>query len=207
VTVDDVVDVLIEESTEDVQLLGGVQPLENPYLETSFWTLTHKRGLWLLVLFVVSMLTGNILQHSQDVLAKTLSLVLFVPLITSTGGNTGSQSASLLIRALAVEEIRASHVLRVAVREILMGLALGTFLGILGYGRALLWHAGPHVALVVSLTLVGVCVFGSLLGAMLPLLLKRMRVDPAIASSPFVASIVDVSGILLYMTVAHAVIR
>jgi magnesium transporter len=204
--VDDVVDVLIEESTEDVQMLGAVQPLENPYLETGFWTLAHKRGLWLLVLFVVTMLTGNVLQQSEDVLARTLSLVLFVPLITASGGNTGAQSATLLVRALAVEEIRRSDVFRVGLRELLMGLVLGAFLGALGYVRALLWDTGHAVALVVALTLVGVCVFGAFLGAMLPILLKRVKVDPAIASSPFVASIVDVSGILLYMTVATALL-
>jgi len=206
VTVDDVVDILIQESTEDVQMLGAVQPLENPYLETSFWTLARKRALWLLVLFVVSMFTGNVLDHSQEVIARTLSLVLFIPLITSTGGNTGAQSSSLLIRALAIGEIRRSDVFRIGMREIAMGLFLGAFLGVLGYWRAIFWDSGPAVAWVVALTLVGVCVFGSFLGAMLPILLERIKVDPAIASSPFVASIVDVSGILLYMVVATVVL-
>lgn len=206
VTVDDVVDVLIQESTEDVQMLGAVQPLENPYLETSFWTLARKRALWLLVLFVVSMFTGNVLDHSQEVIARTLSLVLFIPLITSTGGNTGAQSSSLLIRALAIGEVRRSDVFRIGMREIAMGLFLGVFLGALGYWRAIFWESGQTVAWVVALTLVGVCVFGSFLGAMLPILLERIKVDPAIASSPFVASIVDVSGILLYMVVASVML-
>jgi magnesium transporter len=206
VTVDDVVDVLIQESTEDVQMLGAVQPLENPYLETSFWTLARKRAIWLLVLFVVSMFTGNVLDHSQEVIARTLSLVLFIPLITSTGGNTGAQSSSLLIRALAIGEIRRGDVFRIGMREIAMGLFLGAFLGALGYWRAIFWESGQAVAWVVAFTLVGVCVFGSFLGAMLPILLERIKVDPAIASSPFVASIVDVSGILLYMAVASVVL-
>jgi magnesium transporter len=206
VTVDDVVDVLIQESTEDVQMLGAVQPLENPYLETSFWTLARKRALWLLVLFVVTMFTGNVLEHSGEVIARTLSLVLFIPLITSTGGNTGAQSSSLLIRALAIGEIRRSDVFRIGMREIAMGLFLGAFLGVLGFWRAIFWESGQAVAWVVALTLVGVCVFGSFLGAMLPILLERIKVDPAIASSPFVASIVDVSGILLYMAVATVIL-
>ncbi len=206
VTVDDVVDVLIQESTEDVQMLGAVQPLENPYLETSFWTLARKRALWLLVLFVVSMFTGNVLEHSEEVIARTLTLVLFIPLITATGGNTGAQSSSLLIRALAIGEIGRGHVLRIGLRETTMGLFLGAFLGTLGYWRALLWNSGHEVALIVAITLIGVCVFGSFVGAMLPILLERIKIDPAIASSPFVASIVDVSGILLYMAVASTIL-
>ena len=202
ITVDDMVDILIEENTEDVQRLGAVEPLDNPYFSTGFWEMAWKRGLWLCLLFTMGTLTGNVLQRSQEILASTLSLILFVPLVIASGGNSGAQSASLVIRALATGEVRVPDAFRVASREIGMGLALGLVLAVMGFVRALLWDTGYVVALVVSVTLIGVCTWGALLGSMLPLVLKKAGIDPAIASSPLVASMVDVSGILLYMTVA-----
>lgn len=206
VTVDDMVDVLIEENTEDAHRAGAIQPLENSYFETGFLTMARKRATWLLLLFLAELLTGSTLHHFSSILEGALALVLFVPLITSSGGNSGSQSATLITRALAVGEVHMGDFFRVVGREAGMGVALGAFLGLIGLLRALLWHTGTEVALVVALTLTGVVVIGTLVGASLPLLFKRIGLDPAITSSPFVASIVDVAGILLYLTIARAVL-
>ena len=206
VTVDDMVDVLIDENTEDAHRLGAVQPLENSYFETSFFTMVRKRATWLLLLFLAELLTGSTLHHFAAVLEGAIALVLFVPLITSSGGNSGSQSATLITRAIAVGEVRMSDFLRVVGREAGMGVALGAFLGLIGLLRAVLWHTGTDVAIVVALTLTGVVVIGTLVGAALPLAFKRIGLDPAITSSPFVASIVDVAGILLYLSIAQALL-
>ena len=206
VTVDDVVDVLIEEGTEDAQRMGGVQPLDDSYFETGFWTMFRKRGLWLTILFLVSILTGMILEQSEAVLAQALSLVTFLPLIIASGGNSGAQSATLVTRALAVGEVRVTDALRVAGREMSMGVALGLLLAVIGWATASVWQTGSAVAITVAVTLISVLVAGTLFGSMLPLLLKRMHVDPAIASSPFVASVVDITGILLYMSFARLIL-
>ncbi|MEZ4649622.1 MAG: magnesium transporter [Candidatus Eisenbacteria bacterium] len=207
ITVDDMVDILIEEGTEDAHRLGAVEPLDNPYFSTGFWEMAWKRGMWLCLLFFVTMFTGTVLQHSSDMLTHTLNLILFVPLVIASGGNSGAQSATLVTRALATGEVRVGNAIRVAGREIGMGLSLGFVLATLGFARALLWDTGDRVAWIVAITLICVCTWGALLGSMLPLLLKKAGIDPAIASSPFVASMVDVSGILLYMAVAHAILH
>jgi magnesium transporter len=206
VTVDDVVDILTEEATEDAQLQGAMQPLENPYFLTGFWEMTRKRGLWLLVLFLGELFTGNALRHFQGVLEHTLNLVFFIPLIMSSGGNSGSQSASLITRSLAVGEVRVRDIMRVAGREVGTGLALGVVLGGVGYLRAMLWRSSVHVCLTVAFTLVGVVAAGSVVGAVLPIFFKRIGLDPAITSSPFIASLVDVTGIFIYLTVAKMVL-
>lgn len=206
VTVDDVVDVLIEEGTEDAQRMGGLEPLDDSYFETGFWTLFRKRGLWLTILFFVSILTGMILERSEAVLAQSLSLVVFLPLIIASGGNSGAQSATLVTRALAVGEVRLTDALRVAGREMSMGMALGALLAIIGWITASLWNTGGPVALTVAVTLVSILIAGTLLGSMLPLLLKRLGIDPAIASSPFVASVVDITGVVLYMSFARLIL-
>jgi magnesium transporter len=203
VTVDDVIDAIVEEQTEDVQKLGAVQPLEQPYLTASFWSLARKRGGWLVLLFVEEMFTGTALRHYQATLESAIALMFFVPLIISSGGNSGSQSATLITRALAVGDVRLSETWRVLVRELAQGLALGAFLGAIGFGRALMWGNGVHIAGVVSVTLLLVVITGTLVGAALPLLLTRLGFDPAIASSPFVASFVDVAGLMIYFTVAQ----
>jgi magnesium transporter len=203
ITVDDVIDALVEEQTEDVQKLGAVQPLEEPYFQAGFWSVARKRVGWLVFLFMGVMLTGTAMRQYEDTLAAALTLTLFIPLIISSGGNSGSQSSTLITRALAVGDVELRDVMRVLRREFGQGIVLGTCLGVLGYGRALLWDTPSDMALVVALTLVVVVVAGSVVGAMLPLFFQRINVDPAVASSPFVASLVDVTGIVVYFTVAQ----
>jgi magnesium transporter len=203
VTVDDVIDAIQEEQTEDVQKLGAVQPLEAPYFQAGFWSLARKRGGWLILLFIEEMFTGTALRHYATVLEGAIALVFFVPLIVSSGGNSGSQSATLITRALAVGDVELKDAMRVFLRELGQGLVLGAFLGAIGFARALMWGNGYDVAFVVSFTLLMVVLTGTLAGAMLPLLFTRLGFDPAIASSPFVASFVDVAGIVIYFSVAQ----
>ncbi|MBS0253485.1 MAG: magnesium transporter [Proteobacteria bacterium] len=216
VTVDDVIDAILDESTEDVQKFGGVEGIAEPYLEMSFLEMIKKRAGWLCALFLGEMLTASAMQHYSDELEKAVVLTLFIPLIMSSGGNSGSQSTSLLIRALALGQIRLRDWWRVAIREIPTGITLGAILGIIGIARISLWQAvgifdyGPHwqlVALTVGLGLIGIVTFGSLTGAMLPFLLKRIGFDPASASAPFVATLVDVTGLMIYFSVAMLVLR
>ena len=207
VTVDDVLDAMVDEQTEDVQRLGAVQPLEEPYFQAGFWSLARKRGGWLVLLFVEEMFTGTALRHYQGVLESVTALMFFVPLIISSGGNSGSQSATLITRALAVGDVKIRDVMRVLSREIGQGLALGIFLGAIGFVRALMWGNGMPVAMVISLTLVAVVLIGTIVGAMLPLLFTRIGFDPAIASSPFVSSLVDVAGIVIYLSIAIQLLR
>ncbi|WP_414461732.1 magnesium transporter [Hyphomicrobium sp. DY-1] len=216
VTVDDVIDAILDESTEDVQKFGGVEGIAEPYLEISFLEMIKKRAGWLCALFLGEMLTASAMQHYSDELEKAVVLTLFIPLIMSSGGNSGSQSTSLLIRALALGQIRLRDWWRVAIREIPTGITLGTILGIIGIARISLWQTigifdyGPHwqlVALTVGLGLIGIVTFGSLAGAMLPFLLKRIGFDPASASAPFVATLVDVTGLMIYFSVAMLVLR
>jgi magnesium transporter len=207
VTVDDVLDAMVEEQTEDVQRLGAVQPLEEPYFQAGFWSLARKRGGWLVLLFIEEMFTGTALRHYQGVLESVTALMFFVPLIISSGGNSGSQSATLITRALAVGDVKIRDAMRVLSREIGQGLALGIFLGAIGFVRALMWGNGAPVAAVISLTLVAVVLIGTIVGAMLPLIFTKIGFDPAIASSPFVASLVDVAGIVVYFRIAIWLLR
>jgi magnesium transporter len=203
ITVDDVIDAIEQEQTEDVQRLGAVQPLDDPYFLAGFWNVARKRVGWLVVLFVGEMFTGTALRAYEDTLAQALTLTLFIPLIISSGGNSGSQSASLITRALAVGDVELADALRVLLRELGTGLVLGACLGAIGFARALMMGTGAGIAAAVSLSLVLVVLVGAVVGAMLPLLLRRVGVDPAVASAPFVASLVDVTGIVIYFTVAR----
>jgi magnesium transporter len=216
VTVDDVLDALVREGTEDVQKFGGVAAFDEPYTEMSFVAMIRKRAGWLCVLFLSEMLTATAMQHFEGELAQAVVLTLFIPLIMSSGGNSGSQATSLIIRALAIREITVKDWWRVAVRELPSGLVLGAILGVIGIARISLWQNlhlydyGPHwwlVALTVGCALVGVVTFGSLAGSMLPFALKRLGFDPASASAPFVATLVDVTGIVIYFEVAAHVLR
>jgi magnesium transporter len=215
VTVDDIVQVVQEEATEDIQKVGGMEALEAPYFEVGFLAMLKKRAGWLLVLFVGEMLTATAMGYFEEELAHAVVLALFVPLIISSGGNSGSQATTLIIRSLALSEIRLRDWWRVARREVLSGLALGAVLGTVGIARILLWQSlfhtyGEHavlVALTVGLSLVGVVTWGTLSGSMLPFLLRRLGFDPASASAPFVATLVDVSGLVIYFSVAAILLR
>jgi magnesium transporter len=218
VTVDDVIDVMIEEGTEDALKMGGVEAggLEEPYRATPFWTLVRKRAGWLIVLFLSEMLTATAMGRFEEEIARAVVLALFVPLIISSGGNSGSQAASLIIRALAVGELRTKDWWLVMRREVLSGLTLGGVLGFVGFLRITLWSLvspstyGPHwplVAATIWVALIGVVMWGTLAGSLLPLALKRMGLDPAVSSAPFVATLVDVTGIVIYFQVAAHILR
>ncbi len=214
VTHDDMLDVADEEATEDIQKLGGSEALDEPYMSTPLFTLVKKRARWLVVLFLGEMLTATAMGYFETEIARAVVLAMFVPLIISSGGNSGSQAASLIIRALAIGEVGLRDWWRVMRRELLSGLWLGVILGAVGFLRITIWAAafgmyGPHwllVAFVVSLSLVGVVLWGGLSGSMLPLLLKRIGADPAVSSAPFVATLVDVTGLIIYFTMASAVL-
>jgi magnesium transporter len=217
VTVDDVIDVLVEEHTEDVLRAGAVEPgaLDEPYLEAPFWRLVRKRAGWLVFLFLGEMLTATAMGYFENEIARAVVLALFVPLIISSGGNSGSQAATLVVRGLALGEVRLGDWRRVINRELFAGMALGSVLGSIGFLRIALWSMvtplyGPHwplVALTVALALVGVVTWGTLSGSLLPMLLKRLGFDPASSSAPFVATLVDVTGLVIYFSVAALVLR
>ncbi|MGH7670718.1 MAG: magnesium transporter, partial [Gemmatimonadaceae bacterium] len=216
VTVDDVIDAIQEEQTEDVQKLGGMEALDEPYMTIGFWRMVKKRGGWLSFLFLSEMFTASAMGHYSDELSKVLVLALFIPLVMSSGGNSGSQATSLIIRAMAIGEIRLRDWWRVALREIPTGIAMGAGLCLLGIGRILLWQAlgiydyNPHhglIAITVGIALIGIVTWGSLAGAMLPFVMKRLGFDPASASAPFVATLVDVTGLVIFFSVAQIVLR
>ena len=215
VTIDDALDVIIEEHTEDVHKLGGMQALEEPYLASSVFDMVKKRVGWLIVLFLGEMLTANALGYFEEELDKALVLALFVPLIVSSGGNSGSQATSLIIRAIALNEAKPSDWWRVMSREIASGLVLGGVLGGLGFLRIAIVSMfsttyGEYwffIAITLFFTLVGVVLLGTLAGSMLPFLLKRIGFDPAAASAPFVATLVDVAGLILYFTLASLILK
>jgi magnesium transporter len=204
VTVDDVIDAMVEEQTEDVQRLGAVQPLEGPYFTAGFWDVARRRVGWLVVLFIGGIFTSTAMQGYMATITQAAMLTVFVPLIISSGGNSGSQSASLIIRALAVGDVEISDALRVFLRELGQGIALGACLGLIGFTLVMFGtDHGARFGLVVAVSLVLVVLVGTVVGSMLPLLLHKLGFDPAVASSPFVASIVDVTGIVVYFTVAR----
>jgi magnesium transporter len=206
VTVDDIIDVLVEETTEDLQKMGAVEPFEYPYFQTPFWTIIKKRAGWLVLLFVAEFLTGTALRHYDSSLQHALNLVFFIPLVISSGGNSGSQSSTIITRALAVGDINFSRLFSVLWRESLSGLVLGVILGSIGFVRAFMWHSGINVCLVIGMTLIGVVLYGTVIGALLPLFLKRAGFDPAVSSAPFIASLVDVCGIIIYFNVARTIL-
>ena len=215
VTVDDILDVAEEEATEDIQKLGGSEALDEPYTTIALSRMVKKRASWLVVLFLGEMLTATAMSYFEDEIAKAVVLALFVPLVISSGGNAGSQAATLVIRALALGEFRLRDWWRIMRRELAAGTALGAILGVIGFLRIAIWSMfspiyGEHwllVAATVGLSLVGIVLWGSLMGSMLPLLLKRAGLDPATSSAPFVATLVDVTGLIIYFTVAFAIMH
>jgi magnesium transporter len=206
ITADDVIDVLTQEQTEDVQKLAAVEPLDDPYFQTTFWTFIRKRATWLIVLFVEEFFTGSALRHYDSIIQAVAKLSYYIPLLISTGGNSGSQSASLVIRGLAVGEIKTKDWWRIAVRELGQGLVLGCILASVGVGRVLMWGDGGRFAFLVGSTLIGIVVMGCVVGSMLPLALRRIGFDPATSSTPFIASLVDVLGIIIYFNIARLVL-
>jgi len=216
ITVDDVLDVAEQEATEDIQKLGGMEALDAPYLQVDILSMIKKRAGWLSALFLGEMLTATAMSFFEKEIARAVVLALFVPLIISSGGNSGSQATSLIIRSLALRELRLRDWFRVFRREILSGLALGSLLGFIGFVRIVLWEKlgiteyGIHymlVALTVWASLVGVVMFGTLAGSMLPFILRKLGFDPATASAPFVATLVDVTGLCIYFTVALLILK
>lgn len=214
ITIDDILWVASEEFSEDMQLIGGTEALNEPYLDVSIMKMFKKRVGWLIILFLGELLTASAMGYFEDELAKAVVLALFVPLIISSGGNSGSQAATLIIQALAVGDVALRDWWRVMRREIVSGLLLGGVLGLLGFLRVGVWGAftgnyGEHallLGLAVGITLLGVVLWGTLSGSMLPLLLKRLGADPAVSSAPFIATLVDVTGLLIYFSVAFALL-
>ena len=199
-----------QEAGEDILKIGGMEALDGPYLEVTFGQMVRKRAGWLAILFVGEMFTATAMGFFSAEIERAVVLALFIPLIISSGGNSGSQATTLVIRAMALGEIRLRDWWRVIRRELAAGLALGTILGVIGISRICLWHSlrgtyGPHylvVALTIGCSLVGVVMFGTTAGSMLPFLLRRCGLDPASASAPFVATLVDVTGLIIYFSVA-----
>jgi magnesium transporter len=221
VTIDDMLDVAEKEATEDIQKFGGMEALDEPYMRIPIWRMVRKRAGWLVILFLGEMLTATAMANYQEELAKALVLALFLPLIVSSGGNSGSQASTLMIRAMALGEVNLRDWWRVMGREVQAGLMLGGILGAIGVVRVAAWAVileqyfhrqpyGPHwplVALTVGIALVGVVLWGTLSGSMLPFLLRRIGADPATSSAPFVATLVDVTGLIIYFSIALVIMR
>lgn len=214
VTLDDIVDVVREEATEDIQKIGGTAALDAPYLRLSVWEMIRKRGGWLAVLFLGESLTATAMGYFEEEVARAVVLALFVPLVISSGGNSGGQATTLIIRAMALGEVRLRDWWHVMRREIMTGLSLGLILAVIGIVRIVAWEAvfhtyGPHhfmIALAVAVSLVGVVLWGTLVGSMLPFVLRRLGADPATASAPFVATLVDVTGLVIYFSAAKVLL-
>ena len=215
ITFDDVIDVVEAETTEDILKFGGMEALDAPYLKVAFGRMVRKRAGWLAALFLGEMLTATAMAFFQEEIAKAVILALFVPLIISSGGNSGSQASTLVIRAMALGEVQLRDWWRVVRREVATGLVLGVVLGAIGFLRITLWHAvtgiyGEHYLLVawtVFGSLIGVVTFGTMAGSLLPFVLRRLGFDPASASAPFVATLVDVTGLIIYFTMASLILR
>ncbi|HEY66056.1 MAG TPA: magnesium transporter [Caldilineae bacterium] len=206
ITVDDLVDVLQEEVTEDIQRLGGSQPLGGPYLDTRVTRVARSRIGWLLLLFVTETLTGTVLRLFEHELDAVVSLTFFIPLLIGTGGNAGSQTISTIIRALAVGDIELGDALRVLWHELRVGLVLGMAMGAVGYARALAWGTESAVASAVAAALLLIVLWANVIGSLLPLLASRLHIDPAIVSGPFMSTLVDATGLLIYLYVAKLIL-
>lgn len=221
ITIDDILWVATEEFSEDMQKMGGTEALNEPYLDISFFKLIQKRAGWLIVLFISELFTATAMAFFNDEISKATVLAIFIPLIMSSGGNSGSQASTLVIQAMAVGDVDLADWWRVMRREIFQGLTLGGILGIIGFFRIIAWHFlmthgviqdlyGVHYMLIAStigMSLIGVVLWGTLSGSMLPMVLKRLGADPAVSSAPFVATLVDVTGIVIYFSVAYLFLR
>jgi magnesium transporter len=206
--------VVREEASEDIQKMGGMEALEAAYFDTGFWVMLRKRAGWLALLFLGGLLTASAMDQYEDIITRVVMLAIFIPLIIASGGNSGAQASTLVIRAMALGEVRPKDWWKVARRELLTGLALGTVLAVLGIVAVLVGEAigglfGQYYVLIgvtVSISLIGVVLFGTVIGAMLPFVMRQLGLDPASASAPFVATLVDVTGIVIYFSVAIALL-
>jgi magnesium transporter len=215
VTIDDVLDVAEEEATEDIQKFGGMEAMEEPYMRIPLWRMVRKRATWLVILFIGEMLTASAMGYYEGAIAKAVVLALFLPLIISSGGNSGSQASMLIIRAMALGEVTLRDWWRVMRKEVIAGLLLGCVLGVIGFLRVAIWAQfsniyGPHwllIAWTVGIALIGVVLWGSLSGSMLPFILRAFGADPATSSAPFVATLVDVTGLVIYFSIALVILR
>ncbi|MBC7424742.1 MAG: magnesium transporter, partial [Ferruginibacter sp.] len=215
-TVDDVLDVAEQKYTKEIQNFGGVEGLDYPYVKTSFFALIKKRATWLIILFVGEMFTATAMGYFDAEISKAVVLALFVPLIISSGGNSGSQAATLIIRAMSLKELSIKDWWFVMKREILSGLTLGFILGTIGFIRIAVWqnlhlyNYGEHWALLAStifLSLIGIVMWGTLSGSMIPIVLKKLNIDPATSSAPLVATLVDVTGLVIYFSIAAIILK
>ncbi len=206
ITIDDVMDVVEEEASEDIQRLGGAEPLDRPYLDTPILSVARKRVGWLLLLFLTESLTGSVMRHFEEELATVVALAFFIPLLIGTGGNAGSQTTSTIIRALAVGDMDIKDSLRALWHELRTGLLLGTGMAVVAYVRALLWNTGSALALAVSISIFSIIIWANVLGAVLPLLAARLKIDPTVVSGPAMSTLVDATGLFIYFTIARWII-
>lgn len=211
VTIDDIVDQIELQNTEDIQKFGGMEALDEPYIQTHWWEMIKKRGLWLVVLFFLQLITASVMGFYQNEIEKAVVLALFIPLIISSGGNAGSQAATLIIRAMALQEITLKDWWRVMRKEVITGLILGTFLGIIGFLRIMIWQKAGwfnygdywfFIGMSAGISLAMIVLWGTLSGSMVPFILKKFNLDPATSSAPFVATLVDVTGLIIYFSIA-----
>jgi len=207
ITVDDLIDVIHEEATEDIQKLGGSQPLTNSYFKSSVLQLYRKRIVWLLILFAAEAYTGTVLRHYEETLSEVISLAFFIPLLIGTGGNTGTQTVSTLVRALAIGEVQFRDIFKVIRKEVATGLMTGISISIIAYARALFLGVDANIGLVVGITAMTVVLWASFVGAILPLVLHKLKADPAVISGPFITTLVDGTGLIIYFTVARMVLQ
>ena len=206
ITIDDVVDVLEEEATEDIHRLGGAEPLDRAYLSTSVLTITRKRVGWLLMLFLTATLTGSVMRHFQDEMRAVVALSIFIPLLIGTGGNAGSQTTAMVIRALATDDIGQRDALYVWWHEARIGVILGLGMAVVAYARAVTWESDPRLALTVALSIMGIVLWATMAGSLLPLLAARLRIDPTVVSGPAMSTLVDATGLFIYFTTARFIL-
>lgn len=209
VTVDDVVDVLIEEQTEDILRMAGVEPgaLDRPYFDNPVLRVVRKRIGWLLLLFVAETFTGTVLRHYEGELASVVALSFFIPLLIGTGGNAGAQTVTTIIRSIALGEIKLKDAWRVLTREVLTGVMIGVLIGIVAFGRTLLWHQPMTIAITVAITVLAICTWSTTIGSLIPIVAERFKVDPAVLSAPLITTLVDATGLIIYFTIAKIILH
>lgn len=209
VTVDDVVDVLIEEQTEDILRMAGVEPgaLDRPYFDNPVLRVVRKRIGWLLLLFVAETFTGTVLRHYEGELASVVALSFFIPLLIGTGGNAGAQTVTTIIRSIALGEIKLKDAWRVLAREVLTGVTIGVLIGIVAFGRTLLWHQPMTIAITVAITVLAICTWSTTIGSLIPIVAERFKVDPAVLSAPLITTLVDATGLIIYFTIAKIILH